>query len=807
MKKLVVMKFGGTSVGTSEMIKTVGEIVKNAEKENNVIVVVSALSGTTNALINLAKIRESFAESADEKTKQNFLSEFKNLRISHLETAEKLLPENLAVKTKTRVEKLFNELYDCLLKNWAYQKTNLQKLDYILSFGEKLSASIISDYLWSKMGKGATIYADKGLITTDGNFGNANVNFEKTNKNINYLLGKRFENELFIVTGFIGANENGETTTLGRGGSDYTASILGAALNVERIEIWTDADGIMSADPKIVKNAVTIPNVSYEEAIEAAYFGAKIIHPSTMFPAMQRKIPILIKNTFNPQSPGTLISKENSKNGSAVKIITSVNDISLINVKGIKLLGIPGTAAKVFETTKSAKINIVLISQASSEHTICFAVKSNEVKKCAQALNKKFKKDIKNGAVSIEIINEQVVLAVVGDGMRGVSGIAGKLFSGLGKNGINITAIAQGGSERNISFVINARDKIKALNAVHHSCVKDGEKNVFLVGTGNVGGKILEQLGKLSNKKIIVTGTINTRLMTRNENNSPSPKTENADWKIFEEWALNLPIGDEKILVDCSAGEETAVSYLSFARNGFHIIAANKSFNAGTLIEYLEIRKIMAKTGRQFRYSANVGAGLPVIALIKELVENGDKIEKIEGVFSGTLSYVFNNMNSKNIWSEVVADAVRLGLAESDPREDLNGQDVAKKMVILGREAHWPKRIANAKVQNLTPEPLRKIPLYEFMKRIKEYDGYFQKQFAKAESESAKIRYVATVTEKTMSARLVKVKMDHPIANLKDSDNIFIIYTRWHKRPIVIQGEGAGGEITASGVISDILKI
>ncbi len=805
MKKLVILKFGGTSVGTPEAIRQVGEIIKNASKNNPVVVVISAFQGVTDQLIGLT-------EKAKEK--KDFQVILENLKIKHLKIAAELLPGN--IKKELRINKLFQDIANALTK-----EITPANYDYILSFGEKLSAFIISEYLDTIIGKGICLFADiSGLIVTDNNFQNANINFEKTNRNIYYILKHRIENEIFVITGFIGATEQGETTTLGRGGSDYTASIIGAALNAERIEIWTDVDGIMSADPKIVKNSIVVPNVSYDEAIEAAYFGAKVIYPATMLPAMQKEIPILIKNTFNPQSPGTLISGKIKKSESPVKIITAIDNITIINVKGVKLFGIPGAAERVFRVTKNAQANVILISQASSENSICFAVKTDETEKCVKALEIEFGKEIETHSVEIEILREQTILAAVGDNMKGTPGIAGKLFSALGKNNINITAIAQGSSERNISFVVSTKNAVEALNVAHHTCVRDGEKNIFLIGVGNVGGKVLKLIGDSFNEKIKVIAVINTKKMAYDEKglnplywekNSEIYKQEDSaisEVKKFEKLKEKSDeIGGEKILVDCSSGEKIAKMYIAFAKIGFNIVTTNKNFNAGSLSQYFALRTIMQETGRQFFYSANVGAGLPIIALIKELKENGSEIKKIEGVFSGTLSYIFNNLNNKIPFSQIVRKTVELGLAEPDPREDLNGLDVAKKMIILSREAGWPKEMNDAKIQNLIPKNLRKLPLAEFQERLRECDKYFQKQFTIAELSESKIRYVATVTEKETTARLVKVRADSPIAQLTHSDNIFLVYTKRHSRPIIIRGEGAGGEITASGVISDILKI
>lgn len=787
------------------MIKKVGEIVKIASKKDRVAVVVSAFQGVTDQLLKCAKL------AAQNNSKLEI--ELKNLKNRHFQAIQ-LLVENKKLKggSLNYAENLFKELQFILEKIAKEKIASPKNLDWVASFGERLSAYIIAASI-----KNAYFVDARELVKTNNNFTKAAVDFGKTNRRIkNFFKNKK---GIPIITGFLGSTAKGETITLGRGGSDYTASIFGAALEVKVIEIWTDVDGVMSADPRLVRSAQVLPKISYEEAVEMAYFGAKVIHPATMLPAIKNGIPILIKNTFNPKALGTLIQKELIP-APTIKGITAMDDISLVTIRGVSLAGIPGSAARVFSATAKAKANVILISQASSEHTICFAVKTNELRAALGGLKKEFQKEIKYRQVGINTILNQSILAMVGDGMRGVPGIAGRLFSMLGDNGVNVTAIAQGGSERNISFVVDAKNKVKALNVVHGEFFEGGVKNIFLAGTGNIGSALLNQIYSILRtsgvQRLKIRGIIDAFNMIINERGvnlrNWKNKLKKAEKPNFNKWleqTKSLPLGN-KIFVDCTASEAVAKKYIEIAEAGFHIVTPNKKFNVLPMKEYRKLREVMVKNKKQFLYETNVGAALPIISTLRDLLKTGDKITKIEGIFSGTLSFIFNSYDGSRSFSEVVAEAKKLGYTEPDPREDLNGNDVGRKLLVLARETGLEMEMKDIKIENLVPRTLlsRGIAPEDFLKRLEKYDDYFKKLLEKAKSKNKVLRYVAKLEKGKVAAGLQEISLDNPLANTRDADNIFAFYTkRYNKRPLVVQGPGAGREVTAAGVLADILRI
>lgn len=793
-------------MGSPEMIRKASKIVIDASKKDGVAVVVSAFQGITDQLLRSAKL----AVAGD----LGFKNEVENIKKRHVEAVKKLVRSKSGQKIVLEyIEKLIVELNMVLEKVFLKKEIMSKELDLVASFGERLSAFIVSSHIQDSFSRKSYFADARESVKTDDNFVNAAVDFDRTDK----AIKKYFKNKtgIPVITGFLGSTKNNETTTLGRGGSDYSASIFGAALGVKIVEIWTDVDGIMSADPKLVKNAVVLDEVSYEEAVELAYFGAKVIHPATMLPAVKKGIPIVIKNTFNPIAKGTLVLKDPALGGSLVKGITSVDDISLVIVGGVSLIGIPGSAARVFDATRRAKANVILISQASSEHTICLAIKTSELKAAMDSLNQEFEKEIKHKAVNLSFISSQAIIAMVGDEMRGTPGISGRLFKVLGDNKINITAIAQGGSERNISLTVDSKDKIKALNLVHDQFVFGGVKNIFLVGTGNIGGTLLDQIKELDGFPIRVCGIINDKKMLTDERGIDLKnwkkileKGESADLNKWLEEAKKLNFAD-KIFIDCTASEFIAGKYIEMAGAGFSIVSPNKKFNVLPMKEYEKIREVLRESSKKFLYETNVGAALPVISTLRDLIMSGDKVEKIEGIFSGTLSYIFNNFNSKENFSEIVARAKKLGYTEPDPREDLNGQDVGRKLLILSREIGLKMDSKDVKIESLVPEKLRKIKDVEkFMGELRKFDSQFKKMSEKAEKSNKVLRYVAKIQKGKASAKLEMIPKENPLAHTSGADNIFAFYTKRYKvRPLVVQGPGAGAEVTAGGVLADILKI
>lgn len=813
MKITKILKFGGSSVGTLKMIKKVGEIVGLSSRKENIAVVVSAFQGVTDQLLKCAELA---ARLPDRQAKQSLKleKEVEDLRDRHVKAVNRLAKSKKSkVGNLKYVENLFEELKLLLEKIAEEKEVSDKNLDWVASFGERMSAYIVAASM-----RNAYFVDARELVKTDDNFVNAAADFPKTNRRIqNYFRnpGRTGKKGIPIITGFLGSTMKNETTTLGRGGSDYSASIFGAALGVRVIEIWTDVDGIMSADPRLVKSAKVLPEMSYEEAIEMAYFGAKVIHPATMLPAIKKGIPILIKNTFNPAAPGTWIKKEPSE-GMLVKGITAIDDVALISVGGVSLAGIPGSAARIFKTTAEKKVNVILISQASSEHTVCFGIKSLELEIALKALKKEFVKEIKSGQVALNFIPNQSILAMVSDKMRGITGVAGRLFQSLGNNGINISAIAQGGSERNVSFVVDACNKIKALNVVHNEFFEGGSKNIFLAGAGNIGGELLKQIYELqkSNVFLKVCGIMDVNNMVLDEKGinlgSWKKKMTRGEKPDLEKWIsgvklMNLP---NKVFVDCTASEQVVKKYLETAEAGFHIVTPNKKFNVLPMKDYRKIREIMKNNKRKFLYETNVGAALPIISTIRDLLATGDRITKIEGIFSGTLSFIFNSFGGSRPFSEVVAEAKELGYTEPDPREDLNGNDVGRKLLVLAREIGLELEMKDVKIENLMPSPLHRGVVAEFLKALPKYDSYFKKRLENAKKKNKVLRYVARLERGKAAASLQAVSMDNPLAAARSADNIFAFYTkRYNKRPLVVQGPGAGREVTAGGVLADILKI
>jgi aspartokinase/homoserine dehydrogenase 1 len=823
-----ILKFGGSSVGTPEMIRKTAKIVINASKKEGVAVVVSAFQGVTDELLLFQHSQECW---------NNKLQKLKN---RHLDAVNKLVKsKKLKIESLKHIERLFNELSCVLEKIRGKKEASPKELDLIASFGERLSAFIVSAHINDVFSKKSYFADARDFVRTDNNFVNASVDFDATNK----LIRKYFNGKVGIpiITGFLGSTEQGETTTLGRGGSDYSAAIIGAALGVKIIEIWTDVDGILSADPKLVKNAKVLEEVSYEEAVELAYFGAKVIHPATMLPAIKKNIPIIIKNTFSAKGGsayggnlGTLILKNPHDNRPAVKGITSIDDISLIIVGGVSLIGIPGSAARIFEATKQAGANVILISQASSEHTVCLAIKTTELERALSFLKDEFKKEIKEGSVSLSFISDQSIIAIVGDNMRGIPGISGKLFKVLGDNKINITAIAQGGSERNISLTVESKNKIKALNLIHDQFVFGGVKNIFLVGTGNIGEALLKQIKELSERvsyrssvgtfpeqlrgnSLRVCGIINNKKMLLSELgidlNKWKKLLEKGEGANFDKWLEEIKKMNfvNKIFVDCTASEFISKKYIEITEAGFNIVSPNKKFNILPIKEYKKIKQVLNNKEKKFLYETNVGAGLPVISTLRDLINSGDKVEKVEGIFSGTLSYIFNNFNSKENFSEIVAEARKLGYTEPDPREDLNGQDVGRKLLILAREVGLEMEMKDVKIESLVSVALQRVKApEEFLKGLEKYDNYFAELLKKAEKSGKVLRYVARlhVPFQRVEAKLEMISKDNPLASTRGTDNIFAFYTKRYKvRPLVVQGPGAGAEVTAGGVLADILRI
>lgn len=811
-----VLKFGGSSIGDAGRIKNVIEIVKNSiQKNKRIVLIFSAFYQVTDNLLKMSQVAS--------EGNLDYKELFKKLEEKHISIAKKLL----AVKTQSSIlaqlKLHLNELDDVLHGVFLVKEISSRTQDFILSFGERLSTYIISHVLIDQ-NIACEFLDSRSLLKTDESFGAAKVDFNKTYENICTYFSKH--KKLQVVTGFIGSTYNNETTTLGRGGSDYTASIFAAALNAKEIEIWTDVDGVHTADPRKVKKAFPLKGLTYEEAMELSHFGAKVIHPPTMHPAMDKNIPIRIKNTFNRDFKGTLINGHTDRNNFLIKAISSIDNISLITIQGGGMVGVTGIAQRIFSALSAKQINIILITQASSEHSLCIAVMPKAASNAKKALQQEFYYEIKEKLIYDPVVETDLsIIAIVGENMRKTPGISGRIFQALGKNGINIVAIAQGSSELNISTVISRNDETKALNALHDAFFLSITKtvNVYIVGTGLVGGTLLKQITSqadflakeyLLNLKVIALANSKNMLIDSNSIN-PEKWEENLRSKgsktnlnsfIKEMKKLNLP---NSIFVDCTASDEVTLRYKDILDSSISVVTPNKRANSSSFDYYQQLKQSAIKHNVKFLYETNVGAGLPIISTVNDLVTSGDKILKIEGVMSGTLSYIFTSFKKGKTFSETVQEAREKGYTEPDPREDLNGMDVARKLLILARETGLSLELKNIKVENLVPPPVRGAKsTNDFFTKLKKHDDEFEAKRNAAEVKGNALRYIASLRNGKAEISLQEVDNKHPFYSLSESDNIFALYTKHYKdRPIVVKGPGAGADVTAAGVFADILRI
>jgi bifunctional aspartokinase / homoserine dehydrogenase 1 len=814
-----VLKFGGSSLGTPARVREVGRIVLDSHRHEPVVVVVSAFQGVTNQLVECARL----AEKGDER----YSAILNGLARQHRSAIARLLPRRRAAVT-ARVEALLSELRDTVHGIHLLRHCPPQALDTAASFGERLSAIIVAAHL--SQSRPAVAVDSRQLVSTDDQFTHAAVNFGRTNRAIRARFAAFLRRPsgarapIPIVTGFIGSTADGRTTTIGRNGSDYSAAIVGAALGASVIEIWTDVDGVLSADPKAVGAAFPLAHVSYEEAMELSYFGAKVLHSATIAPAVAKGIPILIKNTFNPGAPGTRIGAQTREDSALVaKGITSVDGISLLTLRGTSMVGVPGTAERLFRTLARRGVNVVLISQASSEHTICFAVRQGDAAAAIETIGKEFRFELESGMTRIDHSPAQAVVAVVGDGMKGHPGVSGKLFGALGRHNININAIAQGASERNISCVIDAAQQVRALNVIHQAFFEKRRRLALaVVGVGNIGAALLRQLHQqrsyLMGKgfDVVVAAVANSRRFLVSEtgvNLARWPEMLRASRRRMTPQALCQAIAQMGLtnvaLVDCTADPSIVDAYSAFVEADFHIVTPNKKANVLPWKEYAKLKEALEKRQKYFLYEANVGAGLPVLSTLHDLVASGDEIVKIEGILSGTLSYLFNTYDGTVPFSELVRDAQRLGYTEPDPREDLSGHDVARKLLILAREIGLKMDLDQVPAQSLVPAPLSRGAFSpDFYAGFARHDAAMLDRLNRARQRGRVLRYVAVLEGGRAQASLQEYAAAHPLALAKGSDNIIAFTTRrYSKTPLVVQGPGAGADVTAMGVFSDILKL
>lgn len=808
-----VCKFGGTSVQNAERISAVIEIIKDKLKQDaNCVVVVSALGGVTNQLNQIARNAEA----------GNFdLATLEALKQRHLNCLQELTIND--PHTKNFILNIFDTLEEKLKGVELLKELTKKTLDAIQSSGEILSAKIISEAFKTHNITAHYLQATE-VIKTNNNFGNGQVKYEETYENIRKYFNEHLG--VNIVTGFIAESESHEIITLGRGGSDFTAALIGAALKTQEIEIWTDVDGLYTANPKIVQKAFPQAYVSFAEAMELSHFGAKVIYPPAVQPALNADIPILIKNSFNPQAKGTIIGNNSAENRTTICGISSINSVSLLRLEGSGMQGISGTSKRLFTALAEKGINIILITQASSEHTICFAVSPQDTEAAVDAVNNEFNLEIKANIIQPVITNTECsIISIVGENMRLSPGTAGKTFSALGKNGININAIAQGSSELNISAVISRHDEVKALKALHEEFFFPDTRaiNVCLIGAGLIGNELIDQLRNHietleaeHDHMIRVIGIANTSKMLFNPEGIPVSELsknnleqgQESDFNKLFELIRNSSLPN-MVFVDCTASKDVADKYLDILRKNISIITPNKKAQSADYETYQHLKQAASKRGISFLYETSVGAGLPVISTLNDLLKSGDQILKIEAVLSGTLSFIFNSFTEGKSFADIVIQAREAGFTEPDPRDDLNGLDVARKILILARECGCDIELNDVQVENLVPKNCRNTQsIQEFLKLLKDSDEYFNSKLQAALQKQGKLCYIAKFENNKATVELAVVDNSHPFYNLSGSDNIVSFTTnRYKNRPLVIKGPGAGAAVTAAGVFADIIRL
>lgn len=808
-KYYTVHKFGGSSVANSERFKEVKKILTGKQE----VVVVSATKGTTNKLLAMLN------SARDSKYWQQDLTSLEEL---HKGIVCDLLPEDKRQSlfdVLSRDFKVLAQVFDTVTRIGTYSE---EISDYVSGYGEQWSAQILTAYLALNT---KALYLDAtNVLTSFNQDGYVQIDWEKSQTALDrYFSDKEFDQ--LVVTGFISSNPEGKRTTLGRNGSDFSGAIFAKLFKAIELIIWTDVDGIYSAHPAKVKSAFPIEHLSYKEALELAYFGASVLHPLTVAPVQESNIPMWIKDSYNPQKKGTLITNDTTSTSHVIKGLTYVDDISLINIEGAGMAGISGSAARIFNVMYSHDISVILISQASSEHSLCFAIAKKSVDKALKGLRSELKSELETGKISkISADNECAILAAVGDGMIGNPGVAGKFFETLAKASINIRAIAQGSSERNISVVINRSDINKALQASHAGFyLSEQIISVGLIGPGGIGKALLDQIKHAKETiKQKYSVDIQVRGILSSSKMLLSDDALLGDWQgnfakhaapaNIEEFKAHLLSEDvpHSVIIDCTASKDIASMYLGLFNSGFSIITPNKHANSGSLEYYEQIKQASSKLDVHYLYEATVCAGLPVISTLQDLVKTGDEIITIEGVVSGTLSYIFNELGKGRLFSEIVREAKELGYTEPDPREDLSGQDVARKLVCLSREIGRNLSLSDVQVTNLVPEELRSCTVEEFLARLPEFDHRIMDIAEQARANNEKLCYAGKIHENgSVSVAIQAVVSTSPMARLNGTDNVLVFETnRYSKaRPMIIQGPGAGTEVTAAGVFADLLRL
>lgn len=808
-----VLKFGGSSVADVAAIELVVSIVEKKLMTDRLVVVISAMAGVTDKLL------ETGTKAATNNVAYRI--ELKELETYHLDTARKLLPIHEQSATLSIVKQKFNELEALLDGVYLLNEISTRTQDTLVSYGEVLSSILIAAK-FSFLPVASKLLDPKQIIVTNSNFSNADVNIASTYQHCSAAVSDA-STKLFIVPGFIAANELGQTTTLGRGGSDYTAAIFAAAVKASALEIWTDVTGMMTADPRIVSHAKTIEHISYQEAMELSHFGAKIIYPPTILPVMQAGIPVRIKNTFEQTAVGTLIENVSAPSSDFIRGISSINSIALLSLEGNGMVGIPGFSKRLFETLATAQINVILITQSSSEHSICVGVKQSDAAVAKSLIDATFATEISNGYLDSLVVETGLsVVAVVGENMKSHPGVSGKMFGTLGRNGINVRAIAQGSSEKNITAVLSERDVKKAVNVLHETFFETTYKqlNVFIAGVGNVGGKLVAQIAQQFNYlqenlrlQIHIVGLANSKQFLIQE--------EGIDLTNWKESLANAPLHGldayvqaireknlrNSVFVDVTANKDVAMVYASLLEKSIAVVACNKIACSSDYTSYVQLKSLARLYNTSFLFETNVGAGLPVIGTLNDLLRSGDQITKIEAVLSGTLNFVFNNYDGTKPFADVVRQAQEEGYTEPDPRLDLGGTDVMRKIMILARESGKVIEMDDIANEYFLPMSCFEGSVEDFYKEMLVQEAHFKTLYDAAAAVNCKLKFVASYENGKAKVGLQHITPTSDFYHLYGKDNLVLFYSvRYPEQPLVVKGAGAGAEVTASGVFADLIR-
>ena len=809
-----VLKFGGTSVANAKNMNVVVSIVQEKLRDDDKIaIVLSALGGITDALLEAATL----ASVGDILYKQKLIA----IEQRHLTTVRELIPLDKQSSVLSMVKKRCNEIEDTCNGVFLLKELSARTKDSVASYGELLSSQIFAAKLKS-LGIDNTWQDARELIETNSNFGNANVDFASTNKNIADFIAT-VQDPVVIIPGFTGKDKNGDTTTLGRGGSDYTAAIVGSAVNASVVEIWTDVSGMMTADPRLVSNAKIIQEISYQEAMELSHFGAKVIYPPTIQPLMNKGIPVVIKNTFAPSDAGTWIRNDIARNVNAIRGISSINNLSLISLEGSGMVGIPGFSKRLFEALSNEKINVILITQSSSEHSICVGIEEANADRAKAVIDEAFAYEIEIKKVEPLVVEKGLaIVALVGDSMKNHPGISGKMFGALGRNGVNVRAIAQGSSERNISAVIALADVKKAINVLHEEFFETTYKqvNLFISGTGNVGSKLLAQLQQ-QQKHLLEHLRLQVRIAAVGNSRKMLFNDEGVDLSRWDELLSGAEAMDmnefiktiqkknlrNSVFVDVTANDAIATTYPEYLQKSISVVACNKIACSSSYEYYKKLKDLAREFNALFLFETNVGAGLPVIGTLNDLLRSGDKVNRIEAVLSGTLNFVFNNYTGEKSFAKIVRQAQDEGYTEPDPRLDLSGMDVMRKIMILARESGEKLEMEDISNESFMPASCMEGDVENFYQEMEKNENHFLKLVTEAKKAGMKLKFVAKFVDGKASVGLQHIDPQSDFYHLYGKDNAVLFYTnRYTEQPLVIKGAGAGAEVTASGVFADIIR-